>query len=642
MLNLSLTEKGGTTNELSFDKSEVTIGRVRGNDIVLPKGNVSKHHCRIVLSGDDMVIEDLRSTNGTYVNGRKIASPTVVSLSDKIFVGDFIIRLTAVTAAEPVRPSFPVGPPEAGSLSSAIPRRPPPPPPPSRAGAMDDMLGGAGRMPAPAYTPPPPPLPPAPSKRESKPMPVLSEAYAQPLGTGTNIDLDDEEGDSLGTPRPHFNVPPLRPAVQIAPPSSDLEALGELESGPGTPLPPGEEAVPAVPSDDGEPPMPPEAADENVLEAPPGPARAATSELAALDRAPISPRAKARPTVGVKPVHKQLDHDLPEWLAELLGGEGVTAVFLTEPDQAEVQRHGQRESVPVSAADIAGLGAAVRRLASKVSPRPDPEATTINVTLPDGMHIAAIFPPAADRLCVAVRRPIASGKTIDDLVADDVMSPQMRQVLDACVTARQNILVSGDRAACDGLLRAILWSIDRMARVVLLSDAITPPASASSWVRLRPEAATPDLVAAAVAMQPDYLIADANHSSLAGEILAECDLGQKGAIFSCVARSSSDALSRLRCLGGKQAPGALAADRIGACVALVLQASVLADGSLKVVEMAEPKESLDGQVAAHALLSWVPGDGAAGSFTASGVHSRLAAKLAAAGIAIPTEILTRR
>ena len=52
MVNLSLTEKGGSTNELSFDKDEVTVGRVRGNDIVLPKGNVSKHHCRLLIQGD--------------------------------------------------------------------------------------------------------------------------------------------------------------------------------------------------------------------------------------------------------------------------------------------------------------------------------------------------------------------------------------------------------------------------------------------------------------------------------------------------------------------------------------------------------------------------------------------------------------
>ena len=41
MVTLLLTEKGGETKQLNFDKDEVTIGRVQGNDVVLPKGNVS-------------------------------------------------------------------------------------------------------------------------------------------------------------------------------------------------------------------------------------------------------------------------------------------------------------------------------------------------------------------------------------------------------------------------------------------------------------------------------------------------------------------------------------------------------------------------------------------------------------------------
>jgi hypothetical protein len=63
---------------------------------------------------------------------------------------------------------------------------------------------------------------------------------------------------------------------------------------------------------------------------------------------------------------------------------------------------------------------------------------------------------------------------------------------------------------------------------------------------------------------------------------------------------------------------------------------------LKIVEMAEPKSSLDGQVSAHALLTWIPGDDNTGSFTVTGARSALASKLAAAGVSIPSEILNRQ
>src|SRR5262245_44908342 len=84
MFAITISEKGGETRRLEFDKLEITIGRVQGNDIILPKGNVSKRHSRIVLKDGKFIIVDLKSTNGTYVNGRKITSPIVIKSSDKV------------------------------------------------------------------------------------------------------------------------------------------------------------------------------------------------------------------------------------------------------------------------------------------------------------------------------------------------------------------------------------------------------------------------------------------------------------------------------------------------------------------------------------------------------------------------------
>src|SRR5687767_5318264 len=93
MFTVIITEKGGEQRRLDFDKPEVTIGRVQGNDIILPKGNVSKRHSRIVLKDGKFIIVDLKSTNGTYVNGRKITSPLVLKETDKVYIGDFIITV---------------------------------------------------------------------------------------------------------------------------------------------------------------------------------------------------------------------------------------------------------------------------------------------------------------------------------------------------------------------------------------------------------------------------------------------------------------------------------------------------------------------------------------------------------------------
>src|SRR5688572_21208019 len=93
MFVITVAEKTGGSEQLEFDKNEVTIGRLSGNDIVLAKGNVSKYHSRIVLKDGKFIIVDMKSTNGTFVNGKKIAAPQVLKFTDKIYIGDYIINV---------------------------------------------------------------------------------------------------------------------------------------------------------------------------------------------------------------------------------------------------------------------------------------------------------------------------------------------------------------------------------------------------------------------------------------------------------------------------------------------------------------------------------------------------------------------
>ncbi len=93
MFLITLAEKGGGSEQLQIDKNEVTIGRLAGNDIVLAKGNVSKFHSRIVLKDGKFIVVDMKSTNGTFVNGKKIAAPQVIRPADKVYIGDYILNV---------------------------------------------------------------------------------------------------------------------------------------------------------------------------------------------------------------------------------------------------------------------------------------------------------------------------------------------------------------------------------------------------------------------------------------------------------------------------------------------------------------------------------------------------------------------
>jgi pilus assembly protein CpaF len=122
-------EKGGQPRRQDFDKNEVTIGRVQGNDIVLPKQNVSKKHSRIVVKDGKFIIVDLKSTNGTYVNGRKIASPMVIKETDKIYIGDFILSTEGTGAVSTPAPEAKAEP-EIPKIDP--PRKAPAPPAPAK------------------------------------------------------------------------------------------------------------------------------------------------------------------------------------------------------------------------------------------------------------------------------------------------------------------------------------------------------------------------------------------------------------------------------------------------------------------------------------------------------------------------------
>jgi pilus assembly protein CpaF len=112
--SIILTEKGAGTRRLAFAAEEITIGRVDENDICLPRGNISKKHTRIICKDGAIVVLDLKSTNGTYVNGKRLTGPHVVRPSDKIYIGDFILHVeppqegSAAGAGNDARPAAPL------------------------------------------------------------------------------------------------------------------------------------------------------------------------------------------------------------------------------------------------------------------------------------------------------------------------------------------------------------------------------------------------------------------------------------------------------------------------------------------------------------------------------------------------------
>jgi pSer/pThr/pTyr-binding forkhead associated (FHA) protein len=74
------------------DKKELTIGRDDRNDIKLDGLQISNRHARLLRSGDSVVIDDLNSTNGVYLNGTRV-SRTSIQPGDAVSIGSFVIQV---------------------------------------------------------------------------------------------------------------------------------------------------------------------------------------------------------------------------------------------------------------------------------------------------------------------------------------------------------------------------------------------------------------------------------------------------------------------------------------------------------------------------------------------------------------------
>jgi pSer/pThr/pTyr-binding forkhead associated (FHA) protein len=73
--------------------SELTIGRAAGCTVTVDDTFVSQLHARVFARDDQLMVEDLGSTNGTYLNRRRLTGPMVVQRSDKIQIGNTVLEV---------------------------------------------------------------------------------------------------------------------------------------------------------------------------------------------------------------------------------------------------------------------------------------------------------------------------------------------------------------------------------------------------------------------------------------------------------------------------------------------------------------------------------------------------------------------
>jgi len=127
---------GVVIKEVQLSKDRTTLGRRPYNDIVIDNLAVSGEHAVLLMTGNDVHLEDLNSTNGTYVNGKAVKKQLLQN-SDTIEIGKYkikyineapgatfektmIIKPGSIPPAAPAQPHAPAPAPAAASAEAAV------------------------------------------------------------------------------------------------------------------------------------------------------------------------------------------------------------------------------------------------------------------------------------------------------------------------------------------------------------------------------------------------------------------------------------------------------------------------------------------------------------------------------------------
>ena len=558
-----ITEKGGKPLSKDFDRGELTIGRVQDNDIVLPKGNISKRHSRIVLRDDKFIIVDLKSTNGTFVNGKKISAPQVLKDSDKIYIGDFTLQL------EMPLPDDAVAPNEDPILFPEHPRDPP------IGGGGPVIVDGENGM-----------IPAFPTARTPAPLPVPA------LGKKPADERESSDDDiQVATPVSVAVKEPWRQSQARTPVALqvDLPPLAALQARAAAFL-----LVSKPMASDGS--VPPD--DDATLEA----VRNAAEKILAAQQ-------KKLQGVDASDWASQIAHEVCGLgaLTRLLEDSAVVEIFINGPQQILVRRAPDSSSIGIPLTPVAALlssdealALVVRRIMYAAGIKFDAEHPVAEARMADGTRVNAVHHAAAVLgPLVTLSRSSTRNASLQELVAEDVLSQNMATFLELCVHSRRNLVVCGGPGAGTGtVLSALAGCIPSDERIVVVEQVARLKLPQPHVVTLEPRplgggpSATNmrELVCNALRMRPNRVVVHEVNGAEALELSMAMAGRQDGTLFTASSGSARDCLDRLETMirmAGLDVQDKVVREQLASSVDVIVSITRFADGSARITQIAE-------------------------------------------------------
>jgi pilus assembly protein CpaF len=288
-------------------------------------------------------------------------------------------------------------------------------------------------------------------------------------------------------------------------------------------------------------------------------------------------------------------------LEPLLADTTVADILVNTYKQVYIERKGMLERTSIQFRDDAHLMTIIDRIVSAVGRRVDESSPMVDARLADGSRVNAIIPPLAiDGPCLSIRRFGHSRLVAEDLINNRSMTPTMLELLQGCVKARLNVLISGGTGAGKTTFLNVLSSyISNRERVVTIEDAAELLLNQDHVVRL--ETRPPNiegkgaiqqrqLVINALRMRPDRIIVGEVRGEEALDMLQAMNTGHDGSLTTIHANSPRDALSRLEtmvAMSNLNLPENAIRRQIASAIDVVIQVSRMSDGTRKIVSIAE-------------------------------------------------------
>ena len=341
-------------------------------------------------------------------------------------------------------------------------------------------------------------------------------------------------------------------------------------------------------------------------------------------------------------------------LEPLLADPGISDILVNGPDSIYIERRGKLEVTNVAFKDNEHLMRVIERIVSSVGRRIDESSPMVDARLQDGSRVNAIIPPLSiDGPVLSIRRFGAEPLRMASLIENCALTKEIAEMLEMCVRARLNVIISGGTGAGKTtLLNALSAYIPENERIVTIEDSAELQLQQPHVVRLetrppniegRGEVTQRDLVRNALRMRPDRIVIGEVRGGEAIDMLQAMNTGHDGSLTTIHANTPRDALSRLETMiqmTGMRLGERAMRQQVAAAVELVLQVARLSDGSRRITSISEitgmEGETITMQEIFQFERTGVDREGTVvGRFRATGIRPRFAEKLKACGMQLP-------